>query len=150
MSYYGVNARLDVALAYRVCLELNPIIDMIRHLKEEAFSKTRVLGLPGRWSLHRLSPRLVSFSAICFCQRDTHRRRALLLEEAINPRHPCAAFFINSSWGYCGLRRLKSRHWCYSATNGGNVLRRSIFWSLHVNFSAAQHITAQDGTGRKG
>lgn len=48
MSYYGVNARLDVALAYRVCLELNPIIDMIRHLKEEAFSKTRVLGLPGR------------------------------------------------------------------------------------------------------
>jgi hypothetical protein len=48
MSYYGVNARLDVALAYHVCLELNPIIDMIRHLKEEAFSKTRVLGLPGR------------------------------------------------------------------------------------------------------
>jgi hypothetical protein len=27
MSYYGVNARLDVAWAYRVCLELNPIID---------------------------------------------------------------------------------------------------------------------------
>lgn len=29
MSYYGVNARLDVALAYHVCLELNPIIEMI-------------------------------------------------------------------------------------------------------------------------
>lgn len=27
MSYYGVNARLDVALAYLVCLELNSIIE---------------------------------------------------------------------------------------------------------------------------
>jgi hypothetical protein len=116
--------------------------------KEEACLKTRVFReLPG-WATEAPSSR-GAWSDSVFGQFHSElfafvRRTFTEVEESSDQATAfmCSIFHL-SSWGHCGLWRLKSRPGVILQQTAGMSIV-VLFLGLHLNFSAAKHSTVQN------